>query len=164
MKLLIPLFLVLFGVGGGAAAGFFLKPTAEEHTGQETGAKTAETAPDKTKKPVDPTKATHEYVRMNNQFVVPIVQDERVASLVVLSLSVEVNAGQTELVYNLEPKLRDTFLQVLFDHANVGGFRGAFTNSSNLDVLRQALFAAGKKVMGDTITDVLIVEIARQDV
>jgi len=68
------------------------------------------------------------------------------------------------LVYNLEPKLRDTFLQVLFDHANVGGFRGAFTNSSNLDVLRQALFAAGKKVMGDTITDVLIVEIARQDV
>ena len=105
-----------------------------------------------------------EYVKLNNQFVVPIVSDERVDALVVMSLSVEVNQGQKETIYAREPKLRDEFLQVLFDHANMGGFRGAFTNSNNLDVLRRSLFEAAEKAAGGVVTDVLIVEIARQDV
>ena len=66
-------------------------------------------------------------------------------------------------IYSKEPKLRDSFLQVLFDHANIGGFDGAFTNANNLAVLRGALREVAQKDMGDQVTDVLIVEIARQD-
>ena len=73
-------------------------------------------------------RARPEYVKLNNQFVVPVVEDGRVAAMVVLSLSLEVEAGNTEAVYQREPKLRDAFLQVLFDHANVGGFCGSFTD------------------------------------
>ena len=51
----------------------------------------------------------------------------------------------------------------MFDHANVGGFDGEFTNANNLDVLRNALRESAQKDMGEQISDVLIVEIARQD-
>ena len=100
---------------------------------------------------------------MNNQFVVPVVHDGRVDALVVLSLSLEVEAGNTEAVYLREPKLRDTFLQVMFDHANVGGFSGSFTDGSILIVLRTGLKEAAAMIMGTTVRDVLITDIARQD-
>ena len=71
--------------------------------------------------------------------------------------------GQKEAVYAKEPKIRDSFLQVLFDHANIGGFDGAFTNANNLDVLRGALREIAQKDVGEQVIDVLIAEIARQD-
>ncbi len=163
MGKLIPLILVVLGVGGGAAAGFLLKPAAEETVeidpcGDTEGA-AAHAAADQ---PAPVHVAGREYVKMNNQFVVPVVNDNRVAGLVVLSLSVEVGEGGQDIVYSREPKLRDAFLRVLFDHANMGGFDGAFTNSNNMDVLRNALHEAARKVV-PTVLDVLIVDIARQD-
>ena len=92
-----------------------------------------------------------------------MVESGQVAALVVVSLSLEVTAGSTETVFAREPKLRDVFLQVLFDHANAGGFRGSFTDGSNLIVLRQALKEVAMQVLGDMVSDVLIVDIARQD-
>lgn len=61
----------------------------------------------------EPEDGAPEYVKMNNQFVVPVVEGGRVAAMVVLSLSLEVDAGNTEAVYQREPKLRDVFLQAL---------------------------------------------------
>ncbi len=83
--------------------------------------------------------------------------------MVVLSLSLEVSAGNAEAVYAREPRLRDAFLQALFDHANTGGFRGAFTDGSNLVILRRALKEKATALLGGMVRDVLITEIARQD-
>jgi len=83
--------------------------------------------------------------------------------MVIVSLSLEVKQGTTEQVYAREPKLRDALLQVMFDHANSGGFRGSFTDGSNLVLLRKALLEAAQKTLGDIVTDVLIVDIVRQD-
>jgi len=105
-----------------------------------------------------------EFVRLNNQFVVPVVKDARVASLVVLSLSLETEPGMSEEIYSLEPKLRDVFLQVLFDHANIGGFAGSFTHSSNMEVLRRSLREVAQAELGKRVSNVLIIDIARQDV
>lgn len=163
---LLPILLALVGLGGGVGAGFLLRPpaTPEEHAAeaseaaqgghedaatQETDAEHNEGAP--------------EYVKMNNQFVVPVVEEGRVAALVVLSLSLEVDPGSTEALYLREPKLRDAFLQVLFDHANIGGFSGSFTDGTNLIALRTSLKEAAAQVMGLVVTDVLITDIARQD-
>ncbi|WP_420011383.1 flagellar basal body-associated FliL family protein [Tateyamaria sp.] len=159
MKKLLPLILLLVGSGAGVGAGIFLRPAPDP----------ADTAMAKEKVSVEKTAAEqsgsteHEYVKMNNQFVVPVVDGAQVSALVVMSLSLEVPAGQKDAIYAREPKLRDSFLQVLFDHANIGGFDGAFTDANNLDVLRGALREVAQKDMGDQITDVLIVEIARQD-
>ncbi|MFY8145464.1 MAG: flagellar basal body-associated FliL family protein, partial [Rhodobacter sp.] len=103
------------------------------------------------------------YVKLNNQFVVPVMAEGRVSSLVVLSLSLEVTPGQVERVYEMEPKLRDAMLQVLFDHANSGGFNGSFTDGANLVLLRAALLETALRIFGKDVTDVLIVDIVRQD-
>ena len=100
---------------------------------------------------------------MSNQFIVPVMQNGKVAAMVILSLSLAVTTGTSPEVYNAEPKLRDVFLQVMFDHANSGGFSGSYTDGSNLVLLRSALLEAAKSVLGEKVSDVLITDIVRQD-
>ncbi|MWP37194.1 flagellar basal body-associated protein FliL [Rhodobacter sphaeroides] len=169
MRFLLPLILALAGLGAGVGAGLFLRPAAEaagpDHATGGEGAADAH-AP-----AAEPTAEGHsanpeeqpEYAKLNNQFIVPIIEDGRVASMVILSLSLEVPPGGTEQVYAVEPKLRDGMLSVLFDHANAGGFRGAFTEAANLVALRRALLEVARSVLGPTAIDVLITDIMRQD-
>lgn len=149
MRKLFPLLLALIGLGAGIAGGLAFKPATEP------AVEVAEVE-------IDPDMLP-EYVKMNNQFVIPILEDGRVAAMVILSLSLEVEKGATEEVYSREPKLRDAFLQVMFDHANTGGFKGSFTDGSNMILLRTALQEMAKKTLGDIISDVLISDIVRQD-
>ncbi len=171
-KLLIPLILLIVGVGGGVGAGLFLSPPPEPelaqsdnpcgdvpHVTEQVEHAAAEPSPDPTEEVEG-----REYARLNNQFVVPVVVDSVVDALVVLSLSIEVPAGGKEAVFAHEPKLRDHFLQVFFEHANQGGFSGAFTSTTNMRILREALRDAAFEIMGDRIVDVLIIDIVRQDV
>jgi flagellar protein FliL len=177
LRKLIPVLLAIFGLAAGAGTGLFLRPSdprsttvaeAEAH-GDTSQAESAahshgEAAADAHGKPAKKgEKPTHDYVKLNNQFVVPVVQNGRVAALVILSISLEVKAGVTERVYQVEPKLRDGFLQVMFDHANTGGFMGTFTDASNMILLREALQEVAQSILGTEVSDVLIVDIVRQD-
>jgi len=146
-KLILPVVLGLIGLAGGAGAGFFLR------------ADTPATAENEPEEPTVPP----EYAKLNNQFVIPVMEDGAVISLVVLSLSLEVTSGSTTAVFEHEPKLRDVFLQVMFSHANAGGFQGSFTDAANLQPLRIALFEAASAVLPGIVTDVLIGDIVRQD-
>lgn len=159
IKKILPLVLLFIGTGTGIGAGMFLRPPPEPMavSGDAELAK-VETAEKEDEGPLE-----REYFKMSNQFVVPVIKQDQVRALVVMSLSVEVPVGQKDAIYSVEPKLRDSFLQVLFDHANIGGFDGAFTNANNLAVLRGALREVAQRDLGDQISDVLIVEIARQD-
>lgn len=168
MGKILPVILAVVGLGTGVGGGLVLRPVPTD---------VAETGPcgDTTKDHgSDPAKEdTHsdekvadsnvDYVKLNNQFVIPVVKEGRVNALVVLALSLEVASGQQEQVYQREPKLRDMFLQVLFDHANAGGFDGAFTGGLNMSLLRDALRESAIKTLGPIISDVLIVDIVRQD-
>ncbi len=147
MKKLLPLIAGLVALLAGAGGGYMLRPHAET---------AAEPPPEESTVPPD-------YVKLNNQFVVPVLDKGRVVSMVILSLSLEVVTGTTERVYEIEPKLRDAFLQVLFDHSNAGGFRGSFTDGANLVILRKALLESARSILDDKVSDVLIVEIVRQD-
>jgi flagellar protein FliL len=160
---LIPVILALVGLAGGVGAGLFLRPaqTPEDHAAQGEAA-AADGAHGEAEEG-EPEEGAPEYVKLNNQFVVPVVEEGRVAAMVVLSLSLEIAPGKTETVYQREPKLRDAFLQVLFDHANTGGFSGSFTDGSNLITLRTSLKEAAGLILGPEVSDVLITDIARQD-
>jgi flagellar basal body-associated protein FliL len=172
IRKLLPIVLLLVGLGAGVGAGLALRPvpTAEStnHASapnpDETHAKAKddhgndEHGQDRT----DGT--TSAYVKLNNQFVVPVVNDALIESLVVMSLSLEVDSELTNVVYEREPKLRDGLLQVLFDHANMGGFEGEFTNSNNMDILRTALTEVARGIVGKGVTGILITGLARQDV
>jgi hypothetical protein len=166
-RLLLPLLMALAGTGAGVGAGLLLAPApaAQHADAAETPAPPAPGA--RSAAGEEDTEAAaaglHDFVRLNNQFVVPILEDSRIGAMVVLSLSIEVEAGNAQAVYAREPKLRDGFLQVLFDHANRGGFDGAFTNANDMDVLRRMLSEVARDLIGPVAKGVLITEIARQD-
>jgi hypothetical protein len=150
IRKLIPVILALLGLGLGIGAGYFLRPVPEvDHTEVEAA-------------PLDPA-VLPEYAKLSNQFVVPVLVKGKVAAMVILSLSLEMKNGTTAEVFSAEPKLRDVFLQVLFDHANSGGFSGAYTDGANLLLLRKALLESAKSVLKENVSDVLIIDIVRQD-
>ena len=159
IRKVLPVVLALLGTGGGVAAGMWLSPgmrddpasVPENNTGPRADHTVLDIALDT------------EFVKLDNQFVIPIVQSDMISAMVVMSLSVEITQGATQQVYEREPKLRDAFLQVLFDHANMGGFAGEFTDSNTMDVLRVALTEKAERVLGDIARGVLITGIARQD-
>lgn len=155
MRKILPVLLAIIGLLGGGAAGYFLRPApGADHPPEGE----AEAHP-----PAEEDAAPPEYVKLNNQFIVPLLEGGHITSMVILALSIEVKAGTADTVYSREPKIRDAFLQVLFDHANTGGFRGSFTDAANLVFLRKALTETAVGVVGDSVTDVLITDIARQD-
>lgn len=167
MGKLIPILLALIGLGAGIGGGLMLRPEHSEtlaecpcDCNQEGQVHEAATEPDPEAEPGEP---TSDFVKMNNQFVIPVVSGEDVGALVVMAISLEVTLGQSGAVYQREPKLRDAYLQVLFDHANAGGFDGAFTSGSKMTSLRQALLEVSKAELGSLVLDVLITDIARQD-
>lgn len=184
-RLLLPIILLLVGVGGGVGAGIMLgggDATASEteeaheeegahgedeaHEDEEAGHDEHAEEDDHGGEParVEPAGEGTEYVRINNQFVVPIVRNGAVRSLVVMSLSLEVDTGGNSAVFDLEPRLRDSFLRVMFAHANAGGFDGRFTEAEAMAPLRSALREAAQSVLGRGSThDVLITDITRQD-
>ncbi|MCL4762186.1 MAG: flagellar basal body-associated FliL family protein [Burkholderiales bacterium] len=173
MRRLLPVLLALLGLLAGGGAGFLFRPSPEAAApagpGGEPATEGGPAAEPPAKAVAEPAAAdpeaspAHEYVKLNNQFVVPVVENDEVAALVILSISLEVAPGMTEQVYAREPRLRDSFLRVLFDHANAGGFGGPFTRSSNMDILRGALLEVARASLGAAVSDVLIIDIVRQD-
>lgn len=181
MKKLLPLlFLAPLGAAAGMVGGHLASPPgdkAEEHgEAHEAPAHGAETAsaehlaekagaapPPLAVTPPQPT-GPAEYVKLDRQFIVPVVDGEKVAALMVISLAVEVNEGGGEAVFLREPKLRDEFLSVLFLHAQSGGFAGGFTDEAPMADLRASLGRAARDVLGDTARAVLLTNLVKKDV
>ena len=161
---ILPILLAVIGLGAGVGAGIALRPAPQEVAMISPCGEIQGETKEKVAEAEDPNEPSgYDYVKMNNQFVVPVVDKGRVSALVVMSLSLEVDVGQSEAIYQREPKLRDAFLRVMFDHANAGGFDGAFTNSNNMDILRNALREVAEKILGPVVSDVLIIDVVRQD-
>ncbi|UUV06131.1 flagellar basal body-associated protein FliL [Ruegeria sp. YS9] len=163
---LIPVIFLIVGLGAGIGAGLAFAPAKKPETAvaEEKAVKEDKATGKKTGKSKEKGEAkSFEYLKMTKQFVVPVVKDDQIEAMVTLSLSLEANPAITETYYAIEPKLRDGFLQVLFDQANTGGFDGAFTESGNLDVLRKSLLEVARKEFGDDVSKVLILSVNRQD-
>ncbi len=191
MKLLMPIGIALLGLGVGVGAGVALKPAAEAAAaaacGEVAGAHGDEpvaeggAAPDAAAAcppaaaagPLEPAAVGGGHgdgggaaaVALGKPFVVPVFAGDKVVAMVVASVAVEIDAASAARVEAAEPKLRDGFLAAMFRHANSGGFAGAFTTGQKMADLRAALLAAAREVLaGATVSDVLITEIAKQDV
>ena len=150
-KLLLPLVLGLVGLAVGAGAGWMLRPVPAP------GDDMAEASD------FVPPPSTLETLRMPNHFVVPVLEGGRVQSMVVLSLALELTANHGVVMAQQEPRLRSILLQVMFDHANLGGFEGVFTRGETLHSLRRSLREAARAEIGPALHDVLITEIVRQE-
>ena len=172
MKILLPVLLAILGFVGGAGAGWFLKPPPEAEektcTGPEGEALQGPVCDEIEAANTDPGEAVaaedSEFVPLDRQFIVPVVSEDRVNAMIVLSLSLEVAPGHVEDVFQKEPKLRDALLRALFEHAYTGGFGGDFTAERTMRELRRNLLIASRSVIGDDhVRDVLVSDIMKQD-
>ena len=193
MGKLIPIILILVGAAAGVGVGKLLQPSADTEMAASEGdaARASEPSaddghggaddpaddghapePDDHAAPAEDSGdhgeeasgAAIEYVALRRQLIVPLIEGDRVGSLMVLSLTIEATGGNIELIYDREPKLRDEFLQVLFRHANTGGFDGVFTSGEAMSDLKSALNAAAHDVLGSVVQQVLVTEILRQEI
>lgn len=151
MKWLFPILMILVSASGGAAAGWWLRPEPDVAAADIELAALPEPA------------AEVSYYKLPNQFVVPVVENGRVAAVVLMSLTLQLRGETAEQVAFQEPKLRDEFLKVLFERANVGGFRGNFTGESQVAQLRHSLVEAARLVLPGVVDDILITDLLRQD-
>ena len=160
--LLIPIVLLLLGTGAGAGVGLFLMPEPQHDTvsAEQECAVPGHAIEATTPAEVSPER---EYAKLNNQFIIPVIEDEKVVGLVVMSLNLEVTVGSRTAIFAAEPKLRDRFLQVMFDHANTGGFSGNFTTGTKMRALRNELLRVAQDVSGTRVTDVLVIDLVRQE-
>ena len=179
-KLLLPLLLLLVGTGSGVGAGFLLKPAPEPDPVPEAGGDMASAAPcgpvedthatmaegEAHDAPAEPIEAAagSEFAALENQFIVPVMEQDQLVAMMAITLSVEVPLGGTTEVYAVEPRLRDKLLQDMFQHANIGGFSGNYTATDKMRILRQDLLRTTREILGDTALDVLIIDIKRQQV
>lgn len=102
-------------------------------------------------------------IRFSRQFVVPVIHNDGVNSLLVLDIGIEAPPG-SEGLYSYELKLRDALLAALLKMSNEGRFDEDFIEKGNLAELRASLLVAAKSVIGDNAEQILILSIARQQV
>ncbi|MEL6679993.1 MAG: flagellar basal body-associated FliL family protein [Pseudomonadota bacterium] len=155
MKLIVPLLLTLVGALLGAGTGVYMRMSAAP---PPCDGKECAPEPEETEERV-----SYDYVDLGKQFVVPVMGEDAVTALVVLSIVVEVAPEAADLVRNSEPKIRDMVLQVLFRHAQSGGFDGAFTTGQPMRDLRMALTEVVVETVGDGAKGVLVTDVVRQD-
>lgn len=174
-KLLLPLLLLLAGTGSGVGAALMLKSDPVPEAGHDltAGAPCGDPAADHASADghvaaddeVAPIAAAagSEFAPLANQFIVPIMEQDRLVAMMALSLSVEVPLGESAKVYAVEPRLRDKLLQDMFQHSNIGGFSGNYTATDKMRILRQDLLRSTRDILGETALDILILDIKRQE-
>lgn len=154
MGKLIPILLVFLGLGAGVGAGLVLRPVPE------TSADVASPLPEMSN-PVAREVETGIF-EFNNQFMVPLVENGHITSVIVVKLAIEIAESHRAAVISNAPRLRDAMLQAMFDHANIGGFTGDFTAQNTLGQLRRSLLEAAQHRLGaEVVFEVLITDLLR---
>lgn len=161
LKKILPLLSLIMGLAGGGGAAILLapEPVAEPAEAASDGSASADAD-----HATDAEQTDLEIVKLPNQFVVPVILNNRVRSMMILTVAVEVEPSQADFVRTREPKLRDTFLDELFNLAAIGGFKDEIISRQTLDIVRTALTERARKTLGLRQVSVLVTDMARQDV
>ncbi len=104
------------------------------------------------------------YFKFSREFVVPMIQNERVSSLVILNINVESDAALSDKLFSQEPVIRDVIMTTLIEISGDGKTFQSMTSIENYETLRSLILVALQKKFPDMgIKNILILDIARQD-
>jgi flagellar protein FliL len=152
MKLPLVMIGVALGLAVGGAAGTYWYLTSAEGASAKEGASAHEVQT-----------GDHAFIDMDRKFVVPLVRGNRVRSLVVIDLRLEVESSAETRAQELKPKIRDLFLDTLYAMAVAGSFDGDLYSNNVQGEMRARLLEAARQVLQDDATAILIGELLRQD-
>ena len=103
------------------------------------------------------------YYKFSREFVVPIMRGGQVTSLVILHISLETDSATSEKLFSEEPKLRDNIMTTLIGLSNDGRTLEEPTNINNYETIRSMILMNLKDSIDDGIQNVLIVDMAKQN-
>ncbi|MCI5047312.1 MAG: hypothetical protein MRY59_07405 [Aquisalinus sp.] len=170
IKKIIPVVLMLVFVTGGIFAADMLKPSPVASAHADGKHEKGDDKDDHDKDGHDeeggkydakPTSGNY-YFDFSRQFVVPVMENGRVKSLVILDLNLEMDQSEADGMFSMEPKFRDALMRELLALSNDGYFSGQLTDPERYDDIQKALLRAARTVK-DEIISVLILDIARQE-
>ncbi|WP_031554768.1 flagellar basal body-associated FliL family protein [Parvularcula oceani] len=156
MKKLMPFLVVLVAVGAGGAGALMLDAPAEDVHAAEEGAKTPVSKHEGKKEAVA-------YMGFQRAFIVPVVVERNVSALVMLDLSLEMDAATVENARKKEPKLRDGIMKALIGLSHEGMLTGDITDPAVYEEIRNRIEAAAGEYVGEGLQGVLITDYARQE-
>lgn len=174
MQKIIALLIVLAGAAGGIALGVQMhSPATDPGASPEPGqgaegdaamaGKGGSGAADGAAGGKDEAAGDRDYVKINKQFVVPVVHERETKALMLFELALDVPKGMTMTAYAAEPRLRDAFLRVMFEMSYSGAFLTTYTDDRFVVELRDRLRVAAREILGDKVSEVLILDIMRQE-
>ena len=103
------------------------------------------------------------YYKFSREFVVPIMRRGQVKSLVILHISLETDSTTANNLFSEEPKLRDNIMTTLIELSNDGQTLEELTNVHNYETIRAMILMNLRDAISDSIKNVLIVDVAKQD-
>lgn len=184
MKNIITAIIVVVGAAGGSFAGGFLKSS-----GSSTEPAKAETATEKDdghgekkddhgkkkddhgdshggKKGKKDAKSSGDtsYFDFSREFVIPILDDGQVSALVIININLEVDSSLSGKLFRMEPKLRDNIMTSLIGLTNDKRVFSDLTSVRNYETIRSVVLSNLRDEISSDIMNVLIVDIAKQDI
>lgn len=103
------------------------------------------------------------YFKFSREFVVPIMRDDQVKSLVILHVTLETDPSTADDLFSEEPKLRDNIMTTLIGLSNDGRTLEEPTNINNYETIRAMMLMNLRDSISDGIQNVLIVDMAKQN-
>lgn len=182
MKNIVSIITLAVCIGAGSAGGFFLKSGAGASSTAGDGLASSDKKHDDKGHDADKghdkkaeKKGKHgksdyassgkaEYYKFTREFIVPIMKDERVESLVIININLETEPGVSQSLFTMEPKLRDNIMTTLIDLSNDGHTLERMTSAENYETIRSMIKKNLTSVVSTGIENVLIVDLAKQDV
>ena len=97
-------------------------------------------------------------------FIIPVIEEDALKALISLKIGMEVLPKDKSKLEHYKPKLRDLFLQIMFQHSHAGAFSGNYTESERLIALRRNLIQVVEGNLDIELKDLLIKDVAWQHV
>ena len=105
-----------------------------------------------------------EFLAFNDPFIIPVIEEDALKALISLKIGMEVLPKDKSKLEHYKPKLRDLFLQIMFQHSHAGAFSGNYTESERLIALRRNLIQVVEENLDIELKDLLIKDVAWQHV
>ncbi len=177
MKQIVPSIVALLAISAGGGAAYFVKSgaspkapsAAHESSGDESGGHAApkpvkaKKGHGKSDKHGDAASSDVTYYKFSREFVVPMIEDDRVQSLVILNLNLEVDTAISQELFSKEPVLRDNIMTTLVKLSSGGRTLNSITDVDNYETLRAMILTNLQNEIPVGIRNVLILDMARQD-
>ena len=104
------------------------------------------------------------YYKFSREFVVPVISNKRVDSLVILNLNLEVDSAIADSLYPMDPKLRDNIMTTLVSLSNEGEAMVSITDPANYELIRATVLENLKQLVPEGLENVLILDMAKQHI